>query len=104
MCYVQTLMETLSNGVAYLHEGLSVMEKKVVEQLFSSGAIQVLVASRNLCWGMSVAAHLVVVMDTQYYDGRGHRYVDCPVTDILQMIGIANRPLVDDSGNLFAHL
>ena len=91
-------METLSNGVAYLHEGLSAMEKKVVEQLFSSGAIQVLVASRNLCWGMSVAAHLVVVMDTQFYDGRGHRYVDCPVTDILQMIGLANRPLVDDSG------
>ncbi|KAL5471241.1 hypothetical protein EMCRGX_G029336, partial [Ephydatia muelleri] len=94
----KTLMETLSNGVAYLHEGLTAMEKKVVEQLFSSGAIQVLVASRNLCWGMSVAAHLVVVMDTQYYDGRGHRYVDCPVTDILQMVGLANRPLVDDSG------
>lgn len=26
------------------------------------------------------------------------RYVDYPVTDILQMIGRANRPLIDDSG------
>lgn len=26
------------------------------------------------------------------------RYVDYPVTDILQMIGQANRPLIDDSG------
>ena len=25
------------------------------------------------------------------------RYVDYPVTDILQMIGRANRPLIDDS-------
>ena len=35
---------------------------------------QVLVASRSLCWGMNVTAHLVVIMDTQFYDGRGHRY------------------------------
>lgn len=26
------------------------------------------------------------------------RYVDYPVTDILQMLGRANRPLIDDSG------
>ena len=73
--YLQTLVETLSNGVAYLHEGLSEVERKIVEQLFSSGAIQILVVSRNLCWGLTVSAHLVVVMDTQFYDGRGHRSV-----------------------------
>jgi len=70
----KTLVETASNGVAYLHEGLSEMERKVVEQLYASGAVQVLVVSRSLCWGMSVNAHLVVIMDTQYYDGRGHRF------------------------------
>jgi len=37
----QTLVETLSNGVAYLHEGLSELERKAVEQLYSSGAVQV---------------------------------------------------------------
>ena len=79
----QTLMETLSNGVAYLHEGLQEVERKVVEQLFSSGAIQVLVVSRNLCWGLAVNAHLVVVMDTQFYDGRGHRSVTFVVCLIL---------------------
>lgn len=93
----KTLIETISNGVAYLHEGLSDIERHVVQQLFATGAVQILVASRNLCWGMTVSAHLVVVMDTQYYDGRGHRYVDYQVTDILQMIGRANRPLIDDS-------
>ena len=45
----------------------------MVEQLFESGAVQVVVVSRSLCWGMGVNAHLVVIMDTQYYDGRGHR-------------------------------
>jgi len=37
------------------------------------GAIQVMVVSRSLCWAVVAKAHLVVVMDTQYYDGRGHR-------------------------------
>jgi pre-mRNA-splicing helicase BRR2 len=94
----KTLVETLSNGVAYLHEGLSDIERKAVEQVYSSGAVQVIVVSRNLCWGMSINSHLTIIMDTQYYDGRGHRYVDYPVPDLLEMIGRANRPLVDESG------
>ncbi|KAK1191600.1 U520 helicase, partial [Pygoscelis papua] len=93
-----TLKETLVNGVGYLHEGLTVMERRVVEQLFSSGAVQVMVASRSLCWGMNIAAHLVIIMDTQYYNGKIHAYVDYPIYDVLQMVGHANRPLQDDEG------
>ncbi|ESO95607.1 hypothetical protein LOTGIDRAFT_202330 [Lottia gigantea] len=91
----KTLKETLTNGVGYLHEGLSDREKKVVEQLFNTGAIQVVVVSRNLAWGVNITSHLVIVMDTQYYDGKTHSYEDYPVTDVLQMIGKANRPLQD---------
>lgn len=36
------------------------------------GAVQVMVASRSLCWGMNIAAHLVIIMDTQYYNGKIH--------------------------------
>ncbi|NXG70945.1 U520 helicase, partial [Baryphthengus martii] len=93
-----TLKETLVNGVGYLHEGLTPMERRVVEQLFSSGAVQVMVASRSLCWGMNIAAHLVIIMDTQYYNGKIHAYVDYPIYDVLQMVGHANRPLQDDEG------
>lgn len=81
-----------------MHEGLNDLERKTTEQLFSTGAIQVLVASRNLAWGMNVSSHLVVVMDTQYYDGKTHSYEDYPVTDVLQMVGRANRPLHDQEG------
>ncbi|XP_035672627.1 U5 small nuclear ribonucleoprotein 200 kDa helicase-like [Branchiostoma floridae] len=93
-----TLKETLVNGVAYMHEGLTDIEKKIVQQLFDAGAIQVVVASRNLCWAISMQAHLVVVMDTQFYNGKIHAYVDYPVTDVLQMVGRANRPLTDEDG------
>lgn len=35
-------------------------------------------------------------MGVQYFEGREHRYVDYPVTDVLQMMGRACRPTVDD--------
>ena len=54
--------------------------------------------THSMCWGLSLRAQLVVLMDTQHYDGSEHRYVDYPITDILQMIGRACRPLLDDTG------
>ncbi len=95
---MQTLKETLANGVAYLHEGLSEGERKLVEQLFDAGAIQVMVVSKSLAWAMNLSAYLVVVMDSQYYNGKIHAYEDYPITDVLQMIGQANRPMKDEEG------
>ncbi|PSN46005.1 putative U5 small nuclear ribonucleoprotein 200 kDa helicase [Blattella germanica] len=92
----KTLKETLSQGVAYIHEGLTPSDHRLVEQLFDSGAVQVAVVTRNLCWGVNIAAHLVVIMDTQFYNGKIHAYEDYPITDVLQMVGRANRPQDDD--------
>ena len=61
--------------------------------------VQVIVATAATCWGMSIAAHLVVIMGTQYYDGAHSQGADdYPVTDLLQMMGRASRPDIDDSG------
>ena len=54
--------------------------------------MQVVVAARALAWSLTIQAHLVIIMDTQYYNGKLHAYHDYPVTDILQMVGRANRP------------
>lgn len=71
------------------------MDKRIVEKLFTSGAIQVVVASRNLSWSLQIESYLVIIMDTQYYNGQDHTYEDYPITEILQMCGRANRPQVD---------
>lgn len=91
----KTLKETLSQGVAYMHEGLTASDHRLVEQLFDSGAVQVAVVTRDLCWGVNIFAHLVIIMDTQFYNGKVHAYEDYPITDVLQMVGRANRPLED---------
>lgn len=53
--------------------------------------VQVLVVPFDMCWGLDVSASLVLVMGTESYDGREHKYVDYPVTDMLQMTGLASR-------------
>lgn len=47
---------------------------------------------------MNLPAHLVIVKGTEYFDGKSSRYVDYPVTDILQMMGRAGRPQFDTHG------
>ncbi|ESN94050.1 hypothetical protein HELRODRAFT_102998 [Helobdella robusta] len=90
--------DSVLKGIGYLHEGLVELDRRLVEQLFEAGAIQVIIVSRSLAWSLSVSAYLVIVMDTQCYNGKIHAYEDYPVTEILQMIGRANRPLLDDDG------
>jgi len=62
------------------------------------GDIQILVATATLAWGVNLPAHLVIVKGTEYFDGKTSRYVDYPVTDVLQMIGRAGRPQFDTEG------
>lgn len=41
---------------------------------------------------------LFLLQGTEYYDGKTKRYVDFPITDILQMMGRAGRPQFDQHG------
>ncbi|CAK7199611.1 Pre-mRNA-splicing helicase BRR2 [Sporothrix eucalyptigena] len=92
------LREALSHGIGYYHEALSETDKRIVRHLFVNGAIQVLVASRDVCWELDCTAHLVVVMGTQHFDGREHRYVDYPVSEVLQMFGKSLKPAREAQG------
>ncbi|POS84876.1 Sec63-domain-containing protein [Erysiphe pulchra] len=89
------LAAALSHGIGYYHEALSKNDKRIVKHLYDNGAIQVLVASRDVCWELDCTAHLVIVFGTQVYEGREHRYVDYPLSEVLQMFGKASRPLED---------
>eukprot|EP01094_Clydonella_sp_ATCC50884_P027738 TRINITY_DN8091_c1_g1_i2.p1 TRINITY_DN8091_c1_g1~~TRINITY_DN8091_c1_g1_i2.p1 ORF type:complete len:1749 (+),score=740.80 TRINITY_DN8091_c1_g1_i2:384-5249(+) len=92
------LRHTLSFGIGLHHAGLGETDRDVVEALFASNKIQVLVSTSTLAWGVNLPAHLVVIKGTEYFDGKTGRYVDFPITDVLQMMGRAGRPQFDDSG------
>lgn len=81
------LVECVRHGVAFYHEGLSKTDRRAVERLFSAGAIQVMVASKDTVWSLPVEAHLVLLLSLQTYEGREHRYVDYALPDLLEMVG-----------------
>ncbi|XP_046669965.1 activating signal cointegrator 1 complex subunit 3-like [Homalodisca vitripennis] len=89
---------TLAFGIGMHHAGLIERDRKTVEELFVNQKIQVLIATATLAWGVNFPAHLVVVKGTEYYDGKVKRYVDMPITDVLQMMGRAGRPQFDTEG------
>ena len=47
---------------------------------------------------MNLPCHLVIVKGTEFFDAKQGRYVDFPVTDVLQMMGRAGRPQFDETG------
>eukprot|EP01025_Chloroclados_australasicus_P044365 TRINITY_DN480_c2_g1_i1.p1 TRINITY_DN480_c2_g1~~TRINITY_DN480_c2_g1_i1.p1 ORF type:complete len:632 (+),score=62.41 TRINITY_DN480_c2_g1_i1:285-1898(+) len=73
-------------------------DKQTVRLLFDSGAIQVLVATAPMCWGMTSTAHCVLILGTQFYDAIGTPSNDYSVLDLLQMMGRASRPQKDEQG------
>ena len=94
----QNLRLTLAFGIGMHHAGLVEKDRRIVEELFINQKIQVLIATATVAWGVNFPAHLVVIKGTEYYDGKQKRYVDMPITDVLQMMGRAGRPQFDDEG------
>ncbi|CAH2095219.1 unnamed protein product [Euphydryas editha] len=89
---------TLAFGIGIHHAGLHEKDRTTVEELFINQKIQVLICTATLAWGVNFPAHLVVIKGTEYFDGKQKRYVDMPITDVLQMMGRAGRPQYDNEG------
>ncbi|KAN0023819.1 hypothetical protein ACTFIV_008206 [Dictyostelium citrinum] len=94
----QHLRHTLSFGIGMHHAGLNDGDRTIVETLFGENKIQILISTSTLAWGVNLPAHLVIIKGTEYFDGKTKRYVDFPLTDVLQMIGRAGRPQFDKEG------
>uniref|UniRef100_A0A0R3WFC8 Helicase C-terminal domain-containing protein n=1 Tax=Taenia asiatica TaxID=60517 RepID=A0A0R3WFC8_TAEAS len=94
----QNLQITLPYGIGIHHAGLRENDRRIVEELFVNQKIQVLIATSTLAWGVNFPAHLVIVKGTEYFDGKTKRYIDYPITDVLQMMGRAGRPQFDTEG------
>ena len=92
------LKHMLSFGIGMHHAGLVPADRVLVEHLYLELKIQVLVCTSTLAWGVNFPAHLVVIKGTEYFEASQKRYVDFPITDVLQMMGRAGRPQFDDVG------
>ena len=98
-------METLKHSIGLYHEALSKQDKRIVERLFQSGAIQLLIASKvhrfhcpALCvlttrqdtaWSLPESSYLVIIMGVQSYEGKELRYVNYPIMDVRDGTGLS---------------
>jgi pre-mRNA-splicing helicase BRR2 len=98
-----SLKHCLEHGVGFLYEGMNETERNVVERLFESGAIQMLISTYSLCWELTLTAYIVVIMDTLRYNGQERRYVDYSIPDMLQMMGRACRPEHDENAKCLVY-
>jgi activating signal cointegrator complex subunit 3 len=75
------LRHTLVFGIGIHHAGLNSTDKSLVEHLFVTEKIQLLVCTSTLAWGVNFPSHLVVIKGTEYFDPATKKYVDYPIAD-----------------------
>jgi antiviral helicase SLH1 len=92
------LAEALSHGIAVFHEGLQPEEQRLALELFGSGAVRILIASREACWTLPVTASLVIVLSAQYAIVRSdneREIKEYALPELLQMQSLAIPPRSD---------
>ncbi|KAI5988863.1 hypothetical protein EDC04DRAFT_2588662, partial [Pisolithus marmoratus] len=77
------LVECLKDGIGYYHEAMDKQDNHIVEWLFQSGTIQILLICIHPAWSLPVTSHMVIIMGIQYYKGKEHCYIDYPMIDFL---------------------
>jgi pre-mRNA-splicing helicase BRR2 len=86
-----TLLYLYQNGVGVHHAGMTVKDKKTVEDYFNNKFINVIVSTATLAWGVNLPAHCVIIKGTQVYRPELGRWGELSFLDILQMMGRAGR-------------
>lgn len=84
------LGELLSNGIGVYYPGMLRVDRLIVERLFETSGVRVLICSRDTC-KYAPAGDNVVVYGTSVYEGYEHRYVDYPLNDLYEMIGCGKK-------------
>ncbi|KAG0697011.1 DEAD-domain-containing protein [Suillus ampliporus] len=83
-------------GVGVHHAGLTISDRKAVEDLYLRKVLRVLLATSTLAVGVNLPAHLVVIKGVKLFqNGESKEYSDL---DIMQMMGRAGRPQFDTEG------
>ena len=92
------LQELLPYAFAVHHAGMNRTDRKIVEELFADGHVQVLVCTATLAWGVNLPAHSVIIKGTQVYSPEKGAWTELGPLDVLQMLGRAGRPQYDTKG------
>ncbi|TID31396.1 hypothetical protein CANINC_000025 [Pichia inconspicua] len=90
------IIEMAQKGVAYHNAGLSLQDRKFIEENFIMGKIRILCSTSTLAVGVNLPAYLVIIKGTQTWNNNSAE--EYSELDILQMMGRAGRPQFEKDG------
>ena len=96
------LRDLISTGVAYHHAGMLPTLKEVVEQLFTSGLVQLLFTTETFAVGINMPACTAIFESLEKFDGVTFRYLKA--REYHQMAGRAGRRGIDPVGYVYARV
>jgi len=81
-CSDKKLAESLAMGIGFHHAGLKTEDRHIVEEVFVSGHLPVLVSTTTLALGVNLPAHLVVIKGTKLMEnGSFKEYSEAQVAN-----------------------
>lgn len=84
--------QLLESGIGIIYEGMNSVDQLIVERLFSQEILSMIIATSAVASYCPYATN-VVILGTEEYDGKEHRYVNYSVISLLEMVGCCNDPL-----------
>lgn len=102
--YLESLQDSqlrvpIKRGTGIIHKGMAAKDRKLIQKLYSNGALSVLFVARECCFN-SPDADSVVILGTQWYDDKEHRFIDYTANEILEMVGNVHDRNGKSSGRL----
>jgi superfamily II DNA or RNA helicase len=93
--YLVDLPELVESGIAFHHANLEVDLRNEISKGFLDGKIKVLVATTTLSAGVNLPARVVIVRDVTRHEGFRRLL---PVSEMINMLGRAGRPNLNEEG------
>ncbi|KAH0573614.1 RNA helicase [Spironucleus salmonicida] len=79
-------------GVGIHHSGMISSDREIIEQLYLTQQITILVCTATLAAGINMPVYMTILKGCEYFDGNIKAYVDFDIVDVQQMCGRAGRP------------
>ncbi|KAL0581143.1 ATP-dependent DNA helicase MER3, partial [Marasmius crinis-equi] len=90
------LADLAAIGVGVHHAGLTLDDRRAMEDLYLKKVLRVMVATSTLAVGVNLPAHTVVIRGV--YTFQNNASVEYSDLDVMQMLGRAGRPQFDKEG------
>lgn len=91
------IKESLRNGIGIIYKDMDKKDRSIIEKLYKYGALSFLLLTKDCCYNCPISS-VAIVLGTQFYEGREHRFINYSANEILEMVGTVRKSGSDKAG------